>query len=165
MADLQRLNHRHEQIINWLITHPSEPLSECAREFGYTQAWLSQVIHSDMFQAAYQDRCREAGITAIHTITSRLNVAAALALDKTIERLEGDVASERMISDTLRQTLPALGYGVKKDSPEGHLHLHLTAEDLTRAREAVLARKNGTTQAKTTVIDTIPQGDGNGDKS
>ena len=52
MAEIARLNTTHEMLMNWLVCNPEKSLRECADHFGYTQSWLSQIIHSDIFQHA-----------------------------------------------------------------------------------------------------------------
>lgn len=155
MAEVAKLNHRHEQIVNWLICNPHKSQGDCAKHFNYTQPWLSQVIHSDVFQARYQQRCKEVGVVAIHSIATKLNTVAALTLDKVRERLEAGVASERFLGDAMTNTLKMLGYGsperaVPGDQPAQHNHLHVHADDIQRAREIAASAFKGSTPQKLT---------------
>ncbi len=109
MVEIARINHRHEQIINWLIANPDKPLGACAAEFGYTQAWLSQVIHSDAFQAVYRSRATELGELVTHTLKDRITAVALLAMDRSEKLLELGIGSERFVADIAKTTLGALG--------------------------------------------------------
>lgn len=170
MADVARLNHRHEQIVNWLILNPERSLGECAAAFGYTQAWISQLIHSDMFQARYREACAEVGELAVHTIHNRLSNLTVAAIEKSLEKIETGAATERFLGDTLRTSLQALGYsgsapgdGNGKAPP---INITIQAQALVAARERVAAARAGTTVAKlegpsTQGVDAI-QTNGNG---
>lgn len=152
MPTVQKLNHRHEQIINWLIMNPDRSLGDCAAFFGYTQPWLSTLIHTDMFQAAYRERCKEAGTVAVHTIINELGGLTSLAIEKSRERLEKGNASERFLGDTLNNCLKGLGYGAPLNQPQNtngaQLHLHVDASQLLAARERVAVAMAGTVPAK-----------------
>ncbi len=152
------LNHRHEQIINWLICNPDKTQGDCAREFNYTEAWLSQVINSDMFQAAYRKRCDELGVMAVHTMHARLAGAASVALSAAVRRIEAGGASDRLINDTMRTALQGLGYGPAQQPPEPqkHLHLHINAESLEAARSRAAEMKEGISATKSAFPATFP---------
>lgn len=153
MYNLMRLNHRHEQIINWMIVNPHRNLGECAKHFNYTPGWLSQVVHSDIFQARYRQRAAEVGSVAVHTIANKLNGVAALALEKAEERLRAGIASERFLGETMASTLKMLGYGAPSPlqpltSNEVHNHVHLHAEDIREARDLAAAAFDGASAKK-----------------
>lgn len=150
MHQLADLNHRHEQIINWLIVNPDRPLGECAKEFGFSQPWLSQIIHSDMFQARYRERCEEVGQLAVHTIHNRLAGVTALALEKVQEKLVA-APSEKFLGETLRTTLSALGYASGPPAgSNGHtvVNVQVNAQALVEARERAALAKTGVTEVK-----------------
>jgi len=137
---IQTVNYRHEAIINWMLTNPHRPLKDCAEELGYTQAWLSTIIHSDMFQEAYQVRCRDAGLTAIHTMRNRVTGVAALALGKLEDRLEREgknEPSENFLVNTTKTLLAAAGFSAGDGNASQHLHLHIPVDPavLSQARE------------------------------
>lgn len=153
-TQINSLNHRHQGVLEWLILNPDKPLGDCAKHLGYTLSWVSQIVHSDMFQARYKQLCEEAGQEAVHTINNQLKAATATALEKTIERLEG-TPTERFLGETLKTTLEALGFSGGGHSQNGngngnqqHLHLHVDGALLVEARERALQLKSGTTQAK-----------------
>lgn len=146
---IQRLNHRHQGILNWLVLNPHRALGECASELGYTQAWLSSVVHSDAFQAVYRARCAELGSIATHTISARLGGLAEAALSSAEETIRAGLASEKFVGDTMKTTLQALGYTPERAEGglEVHQHLHVDADVLRRARERVLSRSSSQGEA------------------
>lgn len=152
MAEIARLNHRHEQIVNWLILNPERSLGECAAAFGYTQPWLSQLVHSDMFQARYQEACREIGELAVHTLHNKLSGLTVAVIDKALERVENGVATERFLGDTLRTSLQSLGYGggppAQGAGTAAPITINIQAQALVAARERVAQARAGTTLAK-----------------
>jgi hypothetical protein len=154
---ISRINHRHEAIILWLLTYPDRTLGDCAAYFGYTQPWLSRIIHTDMFQAAYRAKAEELGTATIHTIKDKLTNLAAITLEKATERIESGVASERFLGETMRGTLSALGYGsapAQVDARSQNLHVHLDAETIIAARERAAQARSGSTPLKDGVITT-----------
>src|SRR3990172_4873968 len=159
---LKRLNYRHDAIILWLLTYPDRPLGDCAAFFGYTQAWLSQIIHTDMFQAAYREKAQELGKSTIHDIKSKMFNLAAVSLEKATKKIESGGASERFLSDTMKNVLTSLGYGapvMQNDNRSQQVHLHVSAEQLTEARERAAQARAGSTQAKLDeFVDLTPQG-------
>lgn len=139
---MKKLNHRHEAMINWLIANPHRGLGEMARDLGYSQAWVSTVVNSDMFQAAYRRRCEELGEVVTHSISAKLQRAGALWLDRVNRKLEEEEVSERFLAESGRTILKALG-GPTEVQQHQHIHLMVDAERLERARELAAARFAG----------------------
>jgi hypothetical protein len=139
---LEGLNHRHEQIVNWLVCNPDRSLGECAAFFGYTRPWITSIVHSDMFQMVYQARCREVGVVAVHGMVERLTTVAGMALDETERRLKEGQVSERGLGEVLNMALKATGYLREEKPAEKHQHLHLfvDATSLREARERAASR-------------------------
>ena len=109
MAAIQRISHTHEMIINWLVLHPQLSLRECADHFGYTQPWLSQLIHSDIFQAALRARQIEVASRVAASIPEKLQAAADIALTKLGDAL-AKTEDPDFILDAADRTLHRMGY-------------------------------------------------------
>ena len=144
---IAKLNHHHDAIAEWLVANPDKTQGACAAEFGYTEAWMSMIVNSDMFQVLYQAICEERKQLAVHTISAKMNNATALALDRTIEMLEpGKAVSERFLLDTQNSLLDRLGFSGKAERVELHEHRHvhvLTGEEIVAARERALVNPGG----------------------
>ncbi len=143
--ELQRINHRHEQIINWLIANPDRPLGDCAREFEYTQVWLSQVIHSDAFQALYTERARELHGMVVHTLKDRLVGLAVAAMDRSQELLETHTGSERFVGEITKTALGALGMegGGKQAAQKVEVNVLVGAETIAAAHRKSQEKRFG----------------------
>ena len=154
-TQLNKLNYRHEAILNWLILNPDKTQNDCCAALNYTPAWLSQVINSDMFQAAYKERCAEVGIMAVHTINAQLAGVTSMVLTKTMEKVQTN-PSERFLGDTLRTCLAGLGYSANPSgngqSPVTVVNLTVNAQALAEARDKAASSKVGTTQAKLELV-------------
>ena len=147
MAELQKLRYTHEAIADALCANPMAPQGEIARLFGYSDAWLSTIIHSDAFQVYYRKLAEERGVAAVHTFMDKLQGLGALAIDRTAALIAQGQASERLLTDTTELTLKALGYlnggsgpanGQAQQQPT--LHIHVDADMLTAARENAAKR-------------------------
>lgn len=152
MPEIATVRYTHEAIAEWLVANPMGSQGECAKFFGYSESWLSQVIHSDAFQAYYRKLADERGAIATHGIGEKINALAAVALDKAMERLV-TAPSDQHVLDTTELALKALGYLGSNGSasvraePAQHMHVHVDAEMLMEAREAAARRFSGTTQS------------------
>lgn len=106
----------HVQIVNWLLANPEKPLAACAAQFGYTQSWLSQVIHSDCFQAYLEERQIELFGDVRLSVRDRIIGLAHESLRRLAERVavEPDLDKINNAADT---ALKALGYGAKPAMP------------------------------------------------
>lgn len=108
-----KLSHRHDQIINWLLENPHQSLRACADHFNYSQGWLSQLIHSDIFQAQLKARQESVFVQIAQDIPTKLKGLADQAIEKVSEILERNENPE-MVVDIFDKTLNRLGYAPQK---------------------------------------------------
>lgn len=123
MYQLQKLNHRHEEILMWLMLNPNKPQGCCALELNYTQGWVSQIVNSDMFQLRLAELRSDDFQVSVLSIREKMNAAASLGLDRMIEKLEVEPDLERIrgVTDT---ALKRLGYGQRTNEvPKGNVSL------------------------------------------
>ncbi|HSW65396.1 MAG TPA: hypothetical protein VLH56_19115 [Dissulfurispiraceae bacterium] len=147
--------------MDWLVLNPDRTLKECAQYFGYTPAWLSQIIHSDMFQALYRERSNAAGEIATHTIAAELGGLTHAVIAKSLEKIENNQASERFLGQVLDTTLDALGYGAKPTGNPGIINVQVNAQTILESQERAARLREGTTQAKVVEL-TAPSAPSNG---
>lgn len=150
MAEIKALSHTHEAILNWLVLNPEQPLRVCADHFGYTQAWLSSVIHSDLFQHALKEKQLAVAAAVAQTLPQKLAVAADIAVTKLTEKLENTEDPE-FILDATDKILHRLGFApISARNPLGgpgqlavpvaqQNNFFLQASDLEAARELMQA--------------------------
>jgi phosphate starvation-inducible protein PhoH len=113
---LRDLSYRHEAILDWLILNPNKSQGDCARELGYTEAWLSVVINSDLFQARLRMLQQEKREHGIFTIAEKLAGLADMAIERTIKHVEVSVDPAFVLS-AAEVALKRLGYGAKAPVP------------------------------------------------
>lgn len=144
MGELTRLSTTHEMLMNWLILNPEKSLRECADHFGYTQSWLSQIIHSDIFQHALKEKQNRVFLRVAESIPEKLARAADVAVEKLADHLERTEDPEFILSAT-DKILHRMGYApASARNPGGNpigapatnvqQNFFLTAGDLADAR-------------------------------
>lgn len=149
MAELKSLSHTHVALMDFMMANPTMHLADVAKNFGYTQPWLSQIIHSDAFQAMLAEKQGVAFHHTIMPIRDKMINTAHIALDKVQKMLEGEV-DLRTANDVAEGMLDRLGYGSKPAGP-GTLNVNIqqnnmvvpnsNAAEIARAREALLAAR------------------------
>lgn len=115
---IQKLNHTHDAIARWLVANPTAPLRDCAQAFGYSQGWISIIIHSQAFKARMKELNGVADEIVVTDITARLTALAAEALEGTLDEVQkaralGGMEHRGFLKATAESTLEALGYGPK----------------------------------------------------
>lgn len=113
MINLQALNYRHQALLTWCLANPHRKLGDAGIELGYGRNYISAVLHSDAFQAAYQQACQEQGVEATFTGASmrdKLNALAHRAVDEIDRRLEANVLDSKELLSAGKLSLTALGY-------------------------------------------------------
>lgn len=169
-----KLNHTHLAIARWLVENPTKALKDCAQAFGYSQAWLSCIIHSDAFQVVYRQLQAEADAIVVLDVPARLRGLAADSLEALHEQVEhakkdgNGVLHRQFLLNTSELTLKALGFGAPKApvAPNGfnggnHLHFHggaVPAEVLAGAREKII-NGNGGNNGAVQEASKLPAGD------
>jgi hypothetical protein len=94
MTDLKKISYTHDAIIDAIIAAPGISQGELAKEFGYTQTWLSIMIGSDAFQNRLAER--KAAMTdpkLVASINERLDGLAKRALERLADRLDSPTAN------------------------------------------------------------------------
>lgn len=167
---IQKLNFNHEEIIRWLLANPGKVdggrLKACADAFGYTQAWLSVIIHSDAFQSKWREMSAEADALVLGDIPAKMRGAASLAIDGLAAQIETAAADQTVaprdfLLKSSEMLLKSLGYGQGKggvvvNAPGGNVTF-VDADALSRARERLTAPRtnepkligSGTTETPT----------------
>lgn len=146
---LARLNHTHEQMLNWLVMNPDRSLRELADHMGYTQSWVSTILHSDLFQLALKDRQLSVAARVVGSIPEKLRRAADIATDKLADMV-ADSEDPEFILDATDKILHRMGYAPQSarnpaGSPGGlsantqQNNFFIQAGDLAAARELMQA--------------------------
>ena len=147
MDSIQKVNHRHGAIIDWLLCNPDKTLLECAAEFGYTKEWIYRLVNTDLFQAAYHRRAEELRSPVVHSIQAKIMRLANSGLDRAIEKIESGASSEGFHTSAMKMALEGLGYlGASGPTTHEHRHIHIDAQALVAARQRAMV--SGVAEAK-----------------
>jgi hypothetical protein len=151
MPEIQNMSHTHEAIARWLIANPQGSMRECAEFFGYSQSWLSCIVHSDAFKRYMHTLQGDANDAVIADVPTKLKGIAAQALDAIGEQLDiavqdGTIQHREFIHRSAELALRSLGYGVAKNpapaAPQGNNVqvniLSVPAEVIARAQARML---------------------------
>ena len=145
------LSHTHEAVMNWMLMNPDKSLRECADQFGYTQSWLSTLIHSDIFQARLAERQEGIRVRIADSIPQKLRMAADIGVEKLASHLEKSEDPD-FILDATDKLLHRLGYAparsagapiAQQGSGNVQNNFFVSAGDLEAARQAGLALIDG----------------------
>lgn len=104
-----QISYSHEALVNWLLVNPDRPLRDAAAYFGYTQAWLSTIIHSDVFQAKLLQRQNAVFASIAADLPAKLGAAAHIALERMTEKLT-TTDDPRYLLDATDKLLHRMGY-------------------------------------------------------
>ena len=108
---LKGLSYRHEALLNWFDLNPDKSMTEGAQELGYTLPWVSQIYHSDMFQAELGKR---RSLRESEVIRGSLDKIGRKVLTKIEEHLDEEEVSEKFLTETAAMALDRLGYAAPK---------------------------------------------------
>lgn len=160
MAEKQvaALSHTHEAVMNFMLLNPSLALREVADHFGYTQAWLSTLIHSDLFQAQFESRKEGIRVRVADNIPQKMRLAADLGMEKLVAKLEQTEDAE-FILDATDKLLHRLGYAPSKVAVQvggagvanQQNNFYISAADLDKAKASM-----GLGQAVPTALEPLP---------
>lgn len=115
-VQVRRLSHTHMAIMEYMIANPEMPLENVAAHFKYTPAWLSQLVHSDLFQMELR-YWENIGLSeATLGVRDRLNDVAHQSLARLQERLAtiGNQIPVDSLVDISEMALKSLGFGAPK---------------------------------------------------
>lgn len=105
----------YEKLADTLIVNPRLSLKELSQVFGYTETWLSIVMHSDAFKVVMQRRKGDLVDPIIRaTIEDHYKALAAKSCHVLMEKLSAPV---HVISDELALRAAALGAQMFKAAP------------------------------------------------
>ena len=109
-ASIQKMSHKHEEILNFLLANPLLKMGDVAAHFNVTFPWLSTIVHSHAFQDQLQRRQDQVFDSAVLApIEGKLSAAAQVTLDAYLEKVP-TLTADQLISSS-DKLLKNLGYG------------------------------------------------------
>lgn len=149
MPEIKSLSHTHVEIMDYMMANPSMNLGDVARHFGYTQPWLSCIIHSDAFQTMLREKQNTAFHHTVLPIREKITQVAHQTLDKLANMLpnETDVRTVAQVADSM---LDRIGFGSKPINGNTQINIqnntliapNANSEEIARAREMLLAKNS-----------------------
>lgn len=144
---IQKVAYNHEAMIDLILLNPAISQNAIAAHFNLTPSWVSRVLVSDAFQAAYAKR-REQMIDPLLQAEVETNFKALVArsLDVLHEKLNkpADQIPDQLALRALEIGSRAAGYGARSEesrppSTPAEVHIHL--EQLGAGLIGLLQRK------------------------
>jgi len=139
---VKHLSHTHDMIINWMIANPERNLRHCADHFGYTQPWLSTLIHTDLFQAKLKERQNEVFSMIASDVPTKLNALADLAVEKLSEKLSS-VEDPKFVLDAFDKIMHKAGYAPASQKNPGGTAPQTQVNVFTVSRETLAQARQG----------------------
>lgn len=149
---IKKVSYTHAAMADVLIANPAISQNALAAKFGYTPAWISNILASDSFQSFFAERIKTVVDPVLMlTVEERFKGLVLRSQEILAEKLSKptDSISDQLVVRTLELSSRALGYGAKDpdQTPKVHVEVHL--EDLGTRLEGLLRKK----RAEATVID------------
>jgi hypothetical protein len=141
---IANLSPTHEQMLNWLVLNPEKSQRELADHFGFTQSWVSSILHSDLFQAALKEKQGAIFSMVAASIPAKLARAADLAIEGLTTQIEGSQDKDFLL-DATDKILHRMGYAPQSArAPAGspvnqQNNFFISAADLNEARDMMQA--------------------------
>lgn len=107
-----KLRYTHADMIDYILANPAISQGDLAARYGYTQAWICQVMQSDAWQVAFAAR-RDAMVDPelVATINERFRAVTNRSLQRLMERLDAPAVSDSTILKAAELGAKALGVG------------------------------------------------------
>ncbi len=110
---LLRTSHKHEAVMMHMLQFPQQTLAEVALSFDMSANYLSILVHSDTFQAKFQELKKEYFHVQMESLPKKIEALASLALERWGQEIETS-ADPKFIKDSADKLLQRLGYGATK---------------------------------------------------
>ena len=143
--ELQKVNHTHHAIMDHMIAYPTDSMGEIAKRFGYTPAWLSTLVHSDVFQRELTKR--RAAWRNVHDarLAGRVTEVAEKALQRLSDVFDDDEekVSPKAANEIAKTALTALGFVQKPAAAEPTSvtnNYTITADELRMAQNIMMGK-------------------------
>jgi hypothetical protein len=111
----------HEAVIDFMIARPECTQGQIAKQFGFSETWVSLMVNSDAFKARYAERKSElVDPMLIESLETRFKAVAQVSLDKMLEKLTGPLGvSDDFLLKSAALAKDALGYGARAIPGQG----------------------------------------------
>jgi hypothetical protein len=141
---IQRVGYTHEALIDLMIARPELLQKDLAAHFGYTEAWLSQIISSDAFQVRLAERREQLVDPAIReSLRLRFDSMVQRSLEILSEKLARPASDvpDQLALRAFELSTRAAGYGARVDPVRVDVNVNNHLELLSSNLVTLLRRK------------------------
>jgi hypothetical protein len=111
-TQIQKVRYSHDAMIDLIIENPWVHQNELAAHFGYSPAWISTVMATDMFKARLAQRRDEVIDPALKaSLEERFRAVVTKSLQVLQEKLEAPVVPDNLVLRAVELGAKALGLG------------------------------------------------------
>ncbi len=109
---IDKISYTHEDMIDFIIANPQVSQGKLAARYGYTQAWICQVMQSDAWQSlAAKRRSELVDPVLLHTLNERFQALTVRSLERLMEKLDAPVVSDNVVLKAVELGAKAMGVG------------------------------------------------------
>jgi len=115
-VQVQKVTWSKEVMIDYMLANPGVTQNDLARVFDRTPTWISIIMNSDVFRAAFEERRKEmADPIIIATLKDKINTAAHLSMETIIERLSQPALkpTDAFVLEAAKLATTAMGFGAR----------------------------------------------------
>ncbi len=126
MGKIRKISYTHDALIDQIIANPQASQGQLAALFGYSPAWVSNIMAADAFQARLAERRRELiDPTLLATVDERIRGMVIQSLDKIQRALEAPACKPEVALRAFE--LGAKGLGIGGNAPPRPVPVDLDA--------------------------------------
>lgn len=136
---VQEVRYTHDAMINAIIVDPSVSQNALAAAFGYSPAWVSQIIASDAFQARLAERTGELVDPTIRaTVENRFKALVLRSMEILQEKLNRPSSQipDQLALRALEVGARAAGFGARQSTTQVQVnvsqHIEAMGDNLTQ---------------------------------
>lgn len=111
---IEKLRYSHEAMIDLIVARPTITQRQIAKEFGYTEGWISRILRSDSFREALATRTKElVDPIVLQNIEQRFEALVHQSLEILAEQLQLHPSADLALKSA-ELGARALGYGARQ---------------------------------------------------
>ena len=117
--------YSHEDMIDFIIANPQVTQGQLAARYGYSQAWICQVMQSDAWQSmAAKRRAEIVDPVLLSTVNERFHAMTVRSIERLMEKLDAPMVSDAVVLKAVELGAKAMGIGgnaAPAPPPQDHL--------------------------------------------
>ena len=118
MGAIAKLRYSHEDMIDFILTHPGVSQNDLAARYGYSPSWISNVMASDAWKSRFAARREElVDPTLAMTLNERFTAMTEKSLERLMEKLSAPQVSDNTVLKAVELGARASGIGGNAPPP------------------------------------------------